>query len=270
MTTKGFNAVIGVIVVLVLGIGVAVSYYVYYQSTEVEVNTVDTNTTVNQNTNTSLPAGTKTCKHNFDCEVKYDCEQYDCYHKDAPPEFKCDPTLVDVPSSSNYYCVCAEKECALVEEDDVTADWQTYASEDYGYSIKYPNDWLTNMEYINQSNLYLLTQERKQDLDDGRIVRVFDVMVKVYGTAVELPHNSDDQLNFENWIDQKADTWGFINRESVLIDGITGYQGIGSGDGTSYISYIEKDGYIYEIQTGDTDVPTETEQLVIDSFQFTD
>lgn len=136
------------------------------------------------------------------------------------------------------------------------------------YSIKYPTDWLLDTQSIKDNFLYLLTKDRKQNLDAGKIVRVFDVSVKVYQSVSELPNNQTKKLSFENWIKQEADGFGFIQRKSIVVDGVSGYQGVGSGDGESYLIFVQKGNLIYQIETGDTTTPTATEQKVINSFKF--
>lgn len=111
--------------------------------------------------------------------------------------------------------------------------------------------------------------ERQEDLDNGKMVRIMDVLVKVYQSSSDLPNNNEDQLSFEDWIDQKADSYRFINRTSYNLDGIIGYQGVGSGHGVSYLIFVQNGDKIYSLTTGDTSTPTSIEQDIIDSFKFT-
>ncbi|MDO8490078.1 MAG: PsbP-related protein [bacterium] len=151
---------------------------------------------------------------------------------------------------------------------DETSNLKTYSNSDLKYSIKYPTDWILDAQYINDGTLFLLTKQRKQNLDAEKIARVFDVSIKVYKSSAELPNNEIKKLSFENWIKQEADSYGFIQRKSIVVDGTSGYQGIGSGDGESYLVFVQKGNLIYQLETGDTTKPTETEQKVIDSFKF--
>ncbi len=152
---------------------------------------------------------------------------------------------------------------------DATAGWKTYTNSKNAYSIKYPADWLLDTQYIKDNTLYLLTRERKQKIDANEIVRMFDVSVTVYQNASELPNNETKKLNFENWIKQEADHYGFIQRKSIIVDGVNGYQGISTSEGTSYIIMVQKGALIYEIDAADTDIPTGTQLKVINTFKFT-
>ncbi len=151
---------------------------------------------------------------------------------------------------------------------DETADWKTYSDSEFKYSIKYPNDWLSEDVSYAGETVYLLTSDRKKNFDAGERVRAFDVSVTGYSDSSMLPNNQSKKLSFENWIKQEADSFGFIQRKSIVVDGVSGYQGVGSGDGESYLIFVQKGNLIYQIETGDTTVPTTTEQKVINSFKF--
>jgi len=146
---KGFSALIGVIIVVILGLGAAVGYYFYDQSTEVDTENSNMakveNTNITANTNTVLPVNTKTCDYDTDCEVRVGCSLVDCYNVDAEEVDNDCVNFVD-PDLDNKSCVCAEKECAVVEaeaeeETDETADWETYSNADHAYSIQYSSTW---------------------------------------------------------------------------------------------------------------------------------
>ena len=142
-----------------------------------------------------------------------------------------------------------------------------YSNPNLKYSIEYPIDWIFNTQYIDNGTLYLLTEQRRKDITDGKMVRAFDIFVKVYKSSAELPNN-DRKLSFEDWIKQESDKYGFINRETIIIDGVSGYRGISYGDGESYLILVQIGDFIYEIGTGNTIKPTEIEQKIINSFKF--
>ena len=115
--SKGFSAVAGVIIILIIGIGVAVGYYFYDQNTEVKMENSNMTGNQNQNTNTSMPANSKICEQDTDCELRFGCTDYGCYHKDSPePVENCEKTI-NPEVAEGKTCVCAEKECTLVENN---------------------------------------------------------------------------------------------------------------------------------------------------------
>jgi hypothetical protein len=156
----------------------------------------------------------------------------------------------------------------FINNSDETANWKIYTNSELKYSIKYPGDWILEETNINQGFLYLLTKQRKERIDKGEIIRGCDICIKVYKTISDLPNNQVKKLNFEDWIEKESDNYGFIGRTPIAIDSSSGYQGTGSGDGESYLIFIQRGGLIYDIGTGDTIKPTEIEQKIINSLKF--
>lgn len=151
-----------------------------------------------------------------------------------------------------------------------TTSWKLYTNTKYGYSIQYPANWILNTNALSSGDLYILTHERQQKLDAQQVVRMMDIGVKVYESTSALPNNSVKKLSFEDWIKQEADSFGFIQRRPITVDGVVGYQGIGSDDGVFYIIFVQKGSRVYKLETGDTKTPTPTEQAMINSFTFTE
>lgn len=161
----------------------------------------------------------------------------------------------------------------LTASEEISNEKKIYTNSNLKYSIEYPIDWVSNTQHINDGNLYLLTEQRKKDIDAGKMVRVFDILVKVYKSSVELPTN-DRKLSFEDWIQQQVDSNFIIKKETIVIDGVNGYQVIENGESEAYLIYVQKDSSIYVIEISDpiksieTYKPTEIEQKIINSFKF--
>ncbi|MDD5040316.1 MAG: Ig-like domain-containing protein [Patescibacteria group bacterium] len=150
-----------------------------------------------------------------------------------------------------------------------TTSWETYTNDTLRYSIKYPSNWIVNLDYINDGSLYILSPDRQERMNAKQIVRIFDVMVKVYKSASELPNNSTERLSFEDWINQK--TLGYcveFQPTIIMVDNVQGFQGGCLGESETYIIFLQNQGYIYSIETGDTASPTPTEQGIINTFKF--
>ena len=215
---------------------------------------------------------------NYDeCYGRDDCLPHDscsCYNEyesalrcGVTPEVLCDCDVTN-------FEYCEDLECDILSNTNTaidTSDWLTYENEEYGYSIKYPSDWLFNSEFIDNGDLYILTPERQAKMDAGKMVRIFDVLVKVYRSISELPNNSKKQLSFDDWINQKTLDYCFnFDPTMITIDNKQGYQGKCSGESVTYHAYIQNKGYVYSLATGDTATPDSTEQAIINSFLFTE
>ena len=144
-------------------------------------------------------------------------------------------------NNSNTYKV--PNEPVLNEPDDpsslVSGDgYRTYTSDAYGFSIDYPKDWYRSVNKYSVS-LSLASPERQSALDVGTINRVCDICIKVYNSAEELPNNQDSKLNFEDWISQLSEQYGFIDRTVSILDGVSGYQSLGMGNGRRiYVMFV--------------------------------
>ncbi|MFH1598065.1 MAG: hypothetical protein ABIB97_03255 [Patescibacteria group bacterium] len=170
---KSIIIIVIVVVVLALGFGV---YFYFFRADETNENAnTNTNTVanqnqnINQNVNASLPAFTKTCDYDTDCELRLGCTEADCYNVAAAEVlYDCDKTLNPIVTD-NLSCVCAEKECTVSEEEETTntnqnantnqsvnantnqdveatgstttpidSTWNLYTNNDLGFSINIP------------------------------------------------------------------------------------------------------------------------------------
>ena len=243
---KSIIALVIIVIVTILGFSV---YYYFSRATEDTNENINTNTNSvanqNQNVNASLPAGTKTCDYDTDCKVKYDCEEVDCYHIDSAPEYKCDPTLMDIPDLSNYSCVCAERECTLVEETDTTTDWQTYTNPVFGYSINYPAGW----SYEECDDSYVGFADTADNLPLCFTEDASRIEVKIY---------EDSPTSFEQWVNDLKLGLNILSEVEITVDIQEATKVIGTTPeaesvfdppGTKYIKVITVlDNDIYELK----------------------
>ncbi|MDO8260894.1 MAG: hypothetical protein Q7T50_05380 [Candidatus Magasanikbacteria bacterium] len=141
----------------------------------------------------------------------------------------------------------------------------TYTNMKNDFKIDFPDDYILDLEYESEDTIYLRTQGRQSSLDQEKMIRVFDVMIRVFDSFEKLPNNKEDKLAFEDWINQKSETYGFVEKKPILVDGIEGYSGISNGmiQG-NYMQFFEYSGKIYEIENEGSGVQGD----IIKSFRF--
>ena len=148
---------------------------------------------------------------------------------------------------------------------NVPSDWLIYKN--LGFEISYPNTWIIDKSYESKGTIWLKTKNRQADLDADKIVRGFDVEIKIYSNVAELPNNKQNKFSFEDWVSKKADEYGFVERSIIVVDGIRGYKGVSDGmTYGNYLQFVENKGKIYQIEIEGT--ATEEKKNIVNSFRF--
>lgn len=138
----------------------------------------------------------------------------------------------------------SEKETTS-SESATSANLQTYNNEDFGYSIKYPNDWEAK-EY-NQGEVYISYPGWRQMPEGGGSV-VISVEDKTLEEFIE-EYNSSDVLDDGTALSK------IIKQESYTLNDISGYKLVGStaiGLNQSFI-FISRANKAYIIRFHDYD-----------------
>jgi len=96
------------------------------------------------------------CEEDNDCLAI--CIESGCYNKDYFKNQKdCEALIL-------HSCECVNNKCQRLEEKSDTSDWQTYRDEEFGFEIKYPENW----EYlINDPNGKKYPSFRDKKYDGG-------------------------------------------------------------------------------------------------------
>ncbi len=82
----------------------------------------------------------ESCDEDNDCEARFshcDC-QYHCVNKNIEADdcaVECDETRSMISE-----CICEDNKC--VDKKSDTSDWQTYRNKEFGFEVKYPEDWI--------------------------------------------------------------------------------------------------------------------------------
>lgn len=147
----------------------------------------------------------------------------------------------------------------------VSNGWLTYKN--LGFEISYPSAWIIDKRSESQGVVWLRTKSRQTDLDANKMTRIFDIEIRVYNSATELPNNEQDKFSFANWIIKKADEYGFVERTSIVVDGVSGFKGVGNGETYgNYLQFVENKGKVYQIEIEGK--ATEEEMNIVKSFKF--
>ena len=155
-----------------------------------------------------------------------------------------------------------ETEKEVVQEETVapSTNWLTHQKE--GFQISYPSSWTISESSVS---LWLKSKERQALLDANAMARGFDVGVRVYNDASELPNNQE-KVSFVNWITNKANDYGIVDITATEVDGVKGYRGVPNIGGIGFVQYVEQNGKIYEIEVDG--VETAEKLDVVKSFKF--
>ena len=117
--------------------------------------------------------------------------------------------------------------------DDPTKDWKTYTSEEYGFSIKYPQDFVVgqNNEFLINFTKWGPTQKPQAELYDG---------ISIHITYSEL--NGVELKKYVEDIIKLSETNGLANiltpLSKVQLGGVSGYSYVSQGLGTFEHIYL--------------------------------
>ena len=141
-----------------------------------------------------------------------------------------------------------------------TADWKSYESTTYGYSVKYPADWAINL--AKEDNILLKSPINTTPEND--------LMIIYHDKVTDASFNDSKATSLA---DMMKDTSTFRNTKAVKVGNTDGYETFVGGVGAYYIIYLEKGNHIYELYFSNIenkDSITTTDSNIIDSFTFTD
>ncbi|MFA6963923.1 MAG: hypothetical protein WC227_04435 [Patescibacteria group bacterium] len=159
---------------------------------------------------------------------------------------------------------------------DATADWKTYTSTAFSYSIKYPTDWtLADAATVFGANSIALTSpETKKTNDDYAVANptsraaVFPNMGVTYYASISDTYGGLGGAKPATLADY-VKTSGFSDSKQITFAGQTAYSATQAGDVSGYVIVLESSGHIYKISSlnkkVDSDLTT-TEKNILNTF----
>ncbi len=145
---------------------------------------------------------------------------------------------------------------------DETADWETYTNEEYGFSFKYPADWLVrNLTETNSQieglSLFIGTNPKAYTGDIFFGVEVINKDLSEVLIELSISSNQTKELS-------EVEKYGEITTVAITTNKTTGH--------THNSYYVEKSGKTFMIFGEDTnpDETTEIGDQIFETFKFTE
>ncbi len=142
------------------------------------------------------------------------------------------------------------------EAVDETADWKTYTNTTYGFSFKYPEDWIKTDSGEGLVQLYSPVNPSTE----GRELNSTETKIVVYVKNVK------DINNLENYVIQEGGE--ISSKKDIIIDNISSKQFITTPEiGTKVtLAFVPKDDRYFEILCAENSDRLDT---ILSTFQFT-
>lgn len=150
---------------------------------------------------------------------------------------------------------------SVVSATDETASWKTYTNEEYGFSFKYPSDWIVQITQNSQKSqilgLSLVSPEMQKTIKEERPDARADIFLDEFSKPKDfnlITNITSDELYIKDSINEK------------LIAGQKGYKAVFGGlvDETYY--FWEKDNNYFRASTFGSITDFD---LILSTFQFT-
>lgn len=158
---------------------------------------------------------------------------------------------------------------------DTTASWKTYINKTYGYSFKYPSEWVPD-EMENGKTIGFYTAEKaklKEELETsqaGTEGPISELTIVYYENLAEADGNTP--LKYSTLNEMLNDTERFNNTQKTTFAGVDAYETVEMGMLESLEYVVEKDGHIYKVIIGlraNKSELTATESKALSTFKFT-
>ncbi len=135
----------------------------------------------------------------------------------------------------------------IITIQDETADWQTYKNEEYGFEMKYPNNWHVELSNYQIEFRNMSIEEIKNFSDGLPPIERIELQIKTwYSSLAEWEDEFEEQM-----VLMKEAGFGdaLIEKEEITVGGLSGYKIVVSfsqdESSKAYVG-IFKEGKLYE------------------------
>ena len=163
---------------------------------------------------------------------------------------------------------------------DPIADWKTYKSEEYGFTFKYPKDWIIENRTTRGEIVRIISPENKKVLSEGREIEsyAYNLSVSYWKSMNEEVARGGEwvgQWTYKDLEDYLTDSMSLKKKVSqTIVDGKTAYYVNVGGYGSHLAIMLENNG-VYELDFNSTDPSagetsaTGSEATILSTFKFT-
>lgn len=160
---------------------------------------------------------------------------------------------------------------------DPTANWKTYTNTKYGFSFKYPKDWVIEEEPVKKQGILIWSAEGYAQLEEGRNndygrSYIPEVFINYYDNILVEPENVSSNMGAKTLDEYVVKNIDIVNEEKIDFASQKAYAAQWGGMGISYAILAEHNQNIIELRfnaDGDGSDLSLGQKKIISSFQFT-
>lgn len=158
----------------------------------------------------------------------------------------------------------------------IPSDWKTYRNEEYGFEIKYPNDWEIEISQKDQTPPFLLVLDFKSPVlvspppigmsTNALIPASFDIYV--FNLMDYLLYYEEKDLSFEEWLRERIKQGRLSDQEEIVIGKEKWFKFSEAAYGPLDSIHHYKDGLVYKIEINPDFPIKDVIYKILSTFQF--